>query len=391
MKIKVPYVIKKTLRDGTVMYYFNPPRDAVKAGIVSAKPLGADLEKEVYPEAKRLNMAIDAWRGSTPIQVRPIVTKNNLRNLVTDYMASDYFKKLSPVAKCNYRGYLLRLCEFTLKNSKQTLGDMEPDSLRRSHADQLYAHAKEEYGPHAAIKFVAACRRLYDIGLKWERCTTNPWIRMELVKPKSRTMRWTYDQIETFVKKAIEVNRKSIAILALLAFETGQRIGDVIPYRWSQYEEGCIKYIQSKTGKPMRTPIEASLRQLLDKLRPELEPKSSYICANEITGTLWSPKSLQRHVARIKKLADLPDNLWLMDLRRTAVTEAEDAGVTEGEGMAMSGHTTRTSYAVYAVVTDNRVDTALQKRWALREQRLNKVGLAGELISSLPAKGSSGV
>jgi integrase len=247
MKVKVPYVISKTKADGTVTYYYNPPRAAVKAGIVSPRPLGTDLEKQVIPEAKRLNLILEGWRTET-VGTPEVSAGKSLRALVTEYATSEYFRTLDKDVQAQYMRALDRLCDAKLKDSNKTLGDMPPSWIRRRHADQLHAHIKAEHGEHPAYLFVAACRRLFNIGIKWDRVDRNPFEKMEIKKPKSRTKRWTYDQIETFANKAVELGHTSVAIIALLAFELGQRLGDVRRYMWNQYEDGYLRYTQHKSS-----------------------------------------------------------------------------------------------------------------------------------------------
>jgi len=64
----------------------------------------------------------------------------------------------------------------------------------------------------------------------------------------------------------------------------------------------------------------------------------------------------------VKEEAGLPKELWIMDLRRTAITEMVEAGVDVTGIMQVSGHNSPQSVAPYLVNTFSGASTALNKR-----------------------------
>lgn len=64
----------------------------------------------------------------------------------------------------------------------------------------------------------------------------------------------------------------------------------------------------------------------------------------------------------IADAAGIPKTLTFMDLRRSGVTEMADAGATDNEMMAVSGHKTREMLGVYAKKTSIQAVHGLKKR-----------------------------
>ena len=60
--------------------------------------------------------------------------------------------------------------------------------------------------------------------------------------------------------------------------------------------------------------------------------------------------------------AKIPKELWLMDLRRTGTTQMNDAGVSMGQIMAVTGHANPQSVKPYINHTFTSANSALSIR-----------------------------
>ena len=67
-----------------------------------------------------------------------------------------------------------------------------------------------------------------------------------------------------------------------------------------------------------------------------------------------------------KKIAGLPSHFTLDACRHGGMTELEEAGLTEGQGRALSGHKTAQAYQGYAKETFDRALSATRRRHAHR-------------------------
>jgi hypothetical protein len=70
---------------------------------------------------------------------------------------------------------------------------------------------------------------------------------------------------------------------------------------------------------------------------------------------------------QVKEEAGLPKELWIMDLRRTAITEMVEAGVDITGIMQVSGHNSPQSVSPYLVNTFSGASTALNQRKVSKE------------------------
>ena len=66
--------------------------------------------------------------------------------------------------------------------------------------------------------------------------------------------------------------------------------------------------------------------------------KEEHIIVSETTGLPYKADHFRHEFARIRELSGIPTTLQFRDLRRTAATEMGEAGATDDELRAMTGH-----------------------------------------------------
>jgi hypothetical protein len=91
-----------------------------------------------------------------------------------------------------------------------------------------------------------------------------------------------------------------------------------------------------------------------------------------VTGKLWQRRNFTGTVRRIARLAGLPDDLQIRDLRRTGATEAASAGATPPELMAVGGWANQASIRPYLVQTVEQAASVQAKRDAYRRGRIDQ-------------------
>jgi len=121
----------------------------------------------------------------------------------------------------------------------------------------------------------------------------------------------------------------------LLALNTGQRRGDILAMKWSQYRDGWITLTQQKTGKPLQIPVSPELAAELDSL----ERKSVQIVGLTI-------RQFSEHWPRAMRGLGL-HGLKFHGLRHTALTILAEMGATEHELQAIGGHASIASLQRY--------------------------------------------
>ena len=136
---------------------------------------------------------------------------------------------------------------------------------------------------------------------------------------------------------------------------------------WINYHEGNFAYIQEKTKTPMGVAASPRLEERLRKYH-QYDPmdlnREGCIAICETTDKPYSKDLLVKYFARVRNRAELPKHLQLRDLRRTGATEMAEAGCTEDELRAVTGHQSREILATYVRPTVKLAQSAQNKRFA---------------------------
>jgi integrase len=161
---------------------------------------------------------------------------------------------------------------------------------------------------------------------RWERKYSSD--RSEMI--------WTPEHIEKF--NAVAPGDMRLALF--LALHTGQRQGDLLALQWTHYAGGELRFRQSKgrDGRPGRrvvVPCIAVLRELLDDMQ---ERATSTHILTSPRGHPWDAGNFRRRFEKFQALAGI-DDVTFHDIRGTAITVLSDAGCTEAEIAAITGHT----------------------------------------------------
>ncbi len=157
------------------------------------------------------------------------------------------------------------------------------------------------------------------------------------------------------------VDREHATGNALLIFElclgTGQRIGDVLRMRWSDLEDGCIKVKQGKTGNELWIPLTPRLGRVLDAA-----PRGLYI-----VGAGFLPLSYRRASYAVGQVRDVQGlaAFTIHGLRHSTAAELAEAGCTDAQIAAVTGHKSLRMVAKYRAGSD-------QKRLAKEAMRMRE-------------------
>jgi integrase len=136
---------------------------------------------------------------------------------------------------------------------------------------------------------------------------------------------------------------------------------------WDSYnaDTGTLTLTQSKRGANITVPTSTGLQAMLAQQHVDFGWQQ-YIAPvpKTVKGKLlpYSLNKLSKLGTTIMAEADLPEELTLMDLRRTAITEMVEVGVPVSSIMAMSGHTTPSSLTPYIQHTLRGASTAQMMR-----------------------------
>lgn len=155
---------------------------------------------------------------------------------------------------------------------------------------------------------------------------------------------WSDDEIEA-VKK---IATPEVAFLIDLTVGTGQRRSDIVKMDHSDIEDGAVCVIQQKTKADLWIPLHPELATAVEAL-----PKKEGPLAVSERGLRYTPQNASQAIKRTAVKAGLPD-LSIHGLRKTATIRLAEAGCSNAEVKAVTGHTTDEMITKYAKKLDQR-------------------------------------
>jgi integrase len=167
---------------------------------------------------------------------------------------------------------------------------------------------------------------------------------------------WQREHVRAFLNTAFsQFEWRSIGLITYMMYEWGQRPKDICELKWDSinFDKQMVVIEQSKRGATVKLPISTGLFEMLKQQHLDF-PTSDYVAPLRKRWGKWMHYTaviLSRHFHAVAKLANLPDDLQLRDLRRTAITESIEGGAEMVHIMQMSGHKSIDSLNPYVVHT----------------------------------------
>ena len=124
-----------------------------------------------------------------------------------------------------------------------------------------------------------------------------------------------------------------------LALSSGQRIQDVLDFRWSDLSDGGISLIQNKTGKSLWVPLNAKALSLIERT-----PKHGMTIITTSKRYNYRPlayRSAQQQIQQVREEIGAMD-FDIHSLRYSAACELAEAGCTDEEIGSITGQTVQT-------------------------------------------------
>jgi hypothetical protein len=392
------HVLRKPLKGGRHGYFFNIPTKARKAGCpLPNEALGTDYEAAVKRAEMVLLPAFDAWlKGDTAASEQAIVA-GTLDWLFTEYRSDRRFNKLDPKTRRNHESGFKLVGGHVLKDGRR-LGQARLTAITTAITDALYEAllpvrdaegnviGERRTTTNHAMK---SCRRAWNIVARrhpGELPHVNPFAQMGLRSSERETPTATYEELQAFRAKAVEMNLPSLATGALIGWEWLQREVDIFAtfsvahYRPKEFPD-MARVIHHKTKEENFVPLFKDGAPLYPELMTELDA----IKRERIGGLMlcrdWGDRSpwptwpkldqpdfthLSRKVKEVIRAAGLREELSFTSFRHGGFTETGDAGLTDREIMAQGRHRSVKVLPRYVKRTTDQVATGAQKRRATR-------------------------
>ena len=351
------YVQERVSPKGDISYRFNPPQVLVDEDVVVREEYGSDL-KQVRQIVKVHNAAIDTYRKAQAgiMRIKPTSKVTDLINL---YYQSNDFNMLRPNTKVDYRYFLTIL--------HQTMGTRKYEMV----TSKMAKHSYEEWvkrGISFANHAATCASRVYNYAIKMEHTHQNPWAKIERYSSPQRKVVWQHGDVIKFLDKAYsDYEYRNVGLIVQMAYEWCQRLGDMRTLQWSNINlaTSVLTLEQSKRRADVELPISPELLVMLKEQQEDFGFQQ-YVAPhpNPKMGKYepYAMERLSKVGRRVMRLAALPEELRMMDLRRTGVTQMIDSGVPMGQLMSVTGHNNVSSVKPYMKHTYDSAKNALTQR-----------------------------
>jgi integrase len=311
---KLNFVNTQRGRDGAVRYWYFR-RDGRRWRL----PGNPYTDSEAAAEYWRLHRETD--RG-TPHVVGAAErhAAGSFGRLVRDYLASGSFRDKKHSTQAEYRRVLEKLAEV---HGPKPVRLMERRHIRRMRDERADT-------PGAANTIVRTLKLLLTFAVEDGLIAANPAARLKLLKV-GEWRAWTDEECAAFETRwaAGSMERRAY----LLAISTGQRKGDLVAMTRAHRKDGAIRVVQGKTGEELWIPEHR-------QLAAELATGDHMSLLTTSQGKAFDPVYFGAWFADAIYKAGLPDDCVLHGLRKTAARRLAEAGCTEDQIKAVTGHAT---------------------------------------------------
>jgi integrase len=326
----IPY-----LRQTPSGFYWEPSRRIRRLGY-SSEPLGKDVTAAVK-RAVTLNAKVMAAIADLP-PLAPSSIEGTVGWIIERYKASNSWKRLAPKTQSNYQKALSRISDWWATELVEEITRRDIKACQ----EELEKNAPSMAATILKV-FRVVMHHARDMGYKIDN-----FDKLKLHTGGGDGEPWADYEISAYIDEAIRRGRASMALAAMMAVSIGQREADVIDMRrtaWDQDAEyetaggsvirGELTFRQKKTGKDLTVPVLPELRRALGAA----PMNGDRFVVSEFSGEKYGEDNFRRVHRQICRAAGISDRRKFMHLRHTGATRLGEAGCTEDEIRAITGHT----------------------------------------------------
>lgn len=270
----------------------------------------------------------------------------SIHALAVAIYASAEWAQLSPATQRTYRGIIDGL--------RTRYGELLVKGLTQARI--LVMRDKKAAHPTAANNLVKVLRWMLSFAVSRGVIGSNPAEGIKPLRIASEGFHtWTDGEIAAFEARWPVGTRERLAFDLLLC--TAQRSGDVRQMGRQHLQGGFLKVRQEKTGAELELPLHEALKASLATV-----PANQMLFLQTGQGRGFTAAGFGNWFKDACRAADLP-HCSAHGLRKAAATRLADAGCSESEIMAFTGHSTSKEVKRYTAKRDQKrlAEAALRK------------------------------
>lgn len=290
---------------------------------------------------------------------RERVKPGTFSDLIVQYYESGAFKAITAGTQRTYRNVLERF--------RDDFGDAPVRSMTPARLDALLDALAAKPGARDTLRKVL--RLILTLAVRRGMIATSPMTGLRLPRKAVRGFRdWTDAEISQYLAHWPSGSRERLALMLLL--HTGQRRGDVVTMGRQHVQGGRLRIVQGKTGTALAVPISPDLAAELRQV-----PPGQLTFLVTAYGAPFSPAGFTNWFRHGVKAAGLSSDLTPHGLRKSAARRLAEAGATEKEVMAITGHQNSAEVALYTGAADQeRLADQAARKLERRTKVANRVG-----------------
>lgn len=329
-----PHCVIKKRKNYEDIYFHVHPKDRPEGWPASIKIGRANEDhSKLISKANELYDEFIEFRASKAIERDIKINKGSIPHIVSIYKNSYEWEKLGSRTKKDYDGFIANLVDRSKKVDNPHISQMTTKHIMQWLNTYHYSPNRQRIAKVViSIIFSVAVKEgiinrniVKEIRLSYKKIDKNPIVI------------WEAEDLNKFVEYADKKGFSSLALAALIGYETGQRPSDLYKLqRPRDYENGTFVFKQNKTGKSVTINASERLKNRIDKI-----PKSNLILCQRRDGTVWKADGAAKVVRRLCNEIGLP-NHQMKFFRHTLVRDSERAGISDDALCALTGHSRET-------------------------------------------------
>ena len=342
-KIHLRYVDRFVDRHGHVRHYFR-------------RPGGKRLALPGMPGSDEFMAAYKAALAGEDVPAEPKVRgePGTFSRLAAQYLVSPDFLRLRTRTRHVYRLVIER---FLAEHGHRRVVEMRRDDVKK-------IMALKAATPGSANDLLKKIRTLIKFAIDTGWRTDEPTLRIKTF-PEHEFHTWTEDEIAQYEKQWPIGSRERTAYA--LHLYTGQRRADVARMAWTDVVRNSINVVHAKTGARLTIPLHPNLSAAL-----RAWPRKHVVILTTAFNKPFTTAGYGNMMADAIAAAGLPDRCVLHGLRKAAARRLAEAGCSEKEISAVTGHTTLKEVARYTRAADQK-RLAAEAVAKLTEQKSHKI------------------
>jgi integrase len=294
-----------------------------------------------------------------------------------DALAVSYYKLVFPRLKSSTQAER----RYIIERFRAEHGGKPVRLLKREHIAAIIAARSKT--PHAANNLLKTLHTVFEHAIAINMITSNPAADVKKFATQSDGFHtWTEAEVAQF-EAYHPVGGKARLALALLL--TGQRRSDIVRMGWQHVADRAIAVKQEKTGTPLLIPLD------IDPSLPEalaLVSKTNMTFIVTKFGAPFTPAGFSNWFRAKCDEAGLPKHCTAHGLRKLAATRLANAGCSEEEIKAITGHKSSSEVARYTRARDQKrlAESAVKRARRISTEDEQKLSSISTLLDKAAAK-----